>query len=115
MDITKIPGIGKKTKRFYNEKRINKIGDILNTPLSKMIELFGKYGEWVWEVAHGLDKRPVNEYHNRKSISKERTFHEDVKFDKIFTNLEALNDRIHKKLQQDNISYRTVSIKIRSF
>jgi len=114
MDITKIPGIGKKTKKYYNEKGINKIGDILSTTLPKMIELFGKYGKWVWEVAHGLDKRPVNEYHNRKSISKERTFHQDIdNFNDIFTNLEALNDRIHKKLQQDNISYRTVTIKIR--
>jgi DNA polymerase IV (DinB-like DNA polymerase) len=114
MDITKIPGIGKKTKKYYNEKGFNTIGDILSTSLPKMIELFGKYGKWVWEVAHGLDKRPVNEYHNRKSISKERTFHQDIDdFNDIITNLEALNDRIHKKLQKDNISYRTVTLKIR--
>lgn len=113
MDITKIPGIGRKTKKYYNEKGINKIGDILKTPLPKMIELFGKYGKWVWEVAHGLDKRPVNEYHNRKSISKERTFHQDVEYNEIFSNLEMLNDLIHQRLQKDNISYRTISIKIR--
>jgi len=114
MDITKIPGIGKKTKKYYNEKGINKIGDILNTPLPKMIDLFGKYGKWVWEVAHGLDKRPVNEYHNRKSISNERTFHQDIaNLDNVLSTLESLNERIHKKLHQDSISYRTITLKIR--
>ena len=114
MDITQIPGIGKKTKKYYNNKGINKIGDILNTPLPKMIELFGKYGKWVWEVAHGLDKRPVNEYYNRKSISNERTFQQDVAdLDNVLITLESLNERIHKKLQQDSISYRTITLKIR--
>ncbi|MHA1492064.1 MAG: Y-family DNA polymerase, partial [Promethearchaeota archaeon] len=45
MSITRIPGIGKKLKIYYHEKGIEKIGDIINTSLPKMMELFGKNGK----------------------------------------------------------------------
>jgi len=86
MDITRIPGIGKKSKKYYQKKGIKVIGDIISTPLHVMIEKFGKHGKWVWEVANGLDNREVKEFHgSRKSISKEK----------------------------HNIYYRTITLKIR--
>ena len=115
MDITKIPGIGQKTKLYYNKKGINTIGDIINTPLHKMIQLFGKNGEWVYKVANGFDDREVKEFHgDRKSISKERTFYEDTDdFKVILTKLEELNNKIHKNVIKNKIFYRTVTLKIR--
>ena len=115
LDITRIPGIGKKSKLYYNKKGINTIGDIINTPLHKMIQLFGKNSEWVWKVANGFDDREVKEFHgDRKSISKERTFYEDTDdFKVILTKLEELNNKIHKKVIKNKIFYRTVTLKIR--
>ena len=115
MDITRIPGIGKKSKKYYQKKGVNVIGDIISTPLYVMIEKFGKHGKWVWEVANGLDNREVKEFHgSRKSISKERTFYQDTyDMKEIFTKLEELNDRIHKSILKHNIYYRTITLKIR--
>jgi len=115
MDITRIPGIGKKSKIYYNKKGINTIGDIISTPLEKMIELFGKSGKWVWNVAHGLDDSDVSEFsRNRKSISKERTFFEDTNdFSIILTKFEEINERIHSNLEKNNIFYKTITLKIR--
>jgi len=115
LDITRIPGIGKQTKLYYNKKGINTIGDIINIPLHKMIQLFGKNGEWVWKVANGFDDREVKEFNgDRKSISKERTFYEDTDdFKVILTKLEELNNKIHKKVIKNKIFYRTVTLKIR--
>jgi nucleotidyltransferase/DNA polymerase involved in DNA repair len=115
LDITRIPGIGKKSKLYYNKEGINTIGDIIKTPLHKMIQLFGKNGEWVSKVAHGLDDREVKEFHGDiKSISKERTFYEDTDdFKVILTKLEELNSKIHKKVIKNKIFYRTVTLKIR--
>ncbi|MHA1106443.1 MAG: DNA polymerase IV, partial [Promethearchaeota archaeon] len=68
MDITKIPGIGKKSKINYYRKGIKTIGDIINLTLPKMVQLFGKNGQWIWEIANGLDTREVKEFHgDRKS------------------------------------------------
>jgi len=115
MDITRIPGIGPKSKKYYHKKDVKVIGDIISTPLHVMIEKFGKHGKWVWEVANGLDNREVKEFHgSRKSISKERTFYQDTyDMKEIFTKLEELNDRIHKSILKNNIYYRTITLKIR--
>ncbi|TFG14739.1 MAG: DNA polymerase IV [Promethearchaeota archaeon] len=115
LDIIKIPGIGKKSRIFFNKKGIKTIGDIITTPLEHMMELFGKHGKWVWEVANGLDNREVKEFHeDRKSISKERTFYEDTDdYNSILSKLEEINHKIHKKIKKHNIYYRTITLKIR--
>jgi DNA polymerase IV (DinB-like DNA polymerase) len=115
LDITCIPGIGKKSKVYFYKKGIKTIGDIILTPLPKFIELFGKHGEWVWKVANGLDNRKVKEFHEgRKSISAERTFFEDTNdFNDIINRLEGINERIHKSVIKHHITYKTISLKIR--
>ncbi|MFX1356011.1 MAG: DNA polymerase IV [Promethearchaeota archaeon] len=115
LEITKIPGIGKKSKKYYNMKGLKLIGDIINTPLYEMIEKFGKNGEWIWKIANGLDNREVKEfYEERKSISKERTFSEDSEdLRVIISKLEEINNRIHKSVIKNKIFYRTVTLKIR--
>lgn len=115
MDITRIPGIGKKSKIYYYKKGIRKIGDIINTPLLKMIELFGKHGKWIWNVANGLDNRKVKEFHEeRKSISAERTFFTDTdNFNEILSKFEDINKKIHKSIIKHQIAYKTITLKIR--
>ena len=115
MDITRVPGIGKKTKVFFYKKGIKKIGDILNLSLSKMISLFGEHGKWIWKVVNGFDNRKVKEFQEeRKSISAERTFFEDTDdFNSILSKLGDINDRIHKTVMKNHITYKTISLKIR--
>jgi DNA polymerase IV (DinB-like DNA polymerase) len=106
MDITRVPGIG---------KGIKTIGDILNLTLSKMIFLFGEHGKWIWNVVNGFDNRKVKEFHEeRKSISAERTFFEDTDdFNSILSKLDDINEKIHKSIMKNHITYKTVSLKIR--
>jgi len=115
LDIIKIPGIGKKSKIYLNQKGIKNIEDILKTSLTKFIKQFGKNGEWIWKVAHGLDNRKVKEFkERRKSISAERTFLTDTSdFKKILSTLEEINQRIHKSAIKKNITYKTITLKIR--
>ncbi|MFO7794889.1 MAG: DNA polymerase IV [Promethearchaeati archaeon] len=115
MDIIKIPGVGKVTKKHFYKYCIRTIGDLMEIPLHKLIKIFGKHGKWIWKVVNGLDKRKVKEFGDgRKSISKERTFYQNTKqFDLILEKLEEINDKIHDKLIKENISYRTITLKIR--
>ncbi len=115
MDITRIPGIGKKTKVYFYKKGIKKIGDIINTPLPIMIKLFGKHGKWIWNVANGLDNRKVKEFQEeRKTISAERTFFSDTDdFSEILSKFEDINKKIHKSIQKHQITYKTITLKIR--
>ena len=115
MEITRIPGIGRKSKFYYNKEGIFTIGDVINTPLNLMIQKFGKSGSWAWKVAHGLDKRSIKAIPGeRKSISKERTFYEDTEdFNLIVSKLEEINKKIHNKLKGDGVYFRTITLKIR--
>ncbi len=115
LEITKIPGIGKKSKKYLYKKGIRKIGDILKTSLQKFIDLFGKNGEWIWKVVNGLDNRKVKEFHEgRKSISAERTFFADTDdFQEVLSKLEDINNKIHKSVAKNNITYKTITLKIR--
>ncbi|MFX0049411.1 MAG: DNA polymerase IV [Candidatus Hermodarchaeota archaeon] len=115
LEITRVSGIGKKSRIYYNKNGIFTIGDIINTPLPKMKQMFGKNGVWVWNVANGLDTREVEEFQgNRKSISKERTFYEDTDdLNIIISKLEEINNKIHKNVIKNKIYYKTVTLKIR--
>jgi len=115
LDITRVPGIGKKSKVYFYKKGIKKIGDILNLPLTKMISLFGEHGKWIWKVVNGFDTRKVKEFHEeRKSISAERTFFEDTDdFNSILSKLDDINEKIHKSIIKNHITYKTISLKIR--
>lgn len=104
----------KKTKIYFYDKGIKKIGDIIKTPLPKMIELFGKHGKWIWKVANGLDYSPVKEFHDIKSISKERTFYEDTDdYNSILSTFEQICETLTKKTVRHDISYKTITLKIR--
>ncbi len=115
MDITRIPGIGKKSKGYFYKKGIKKIGDILDISISKMINLFGEHGKWIWKIVNGFDNRKVKEFQEeRKSISKERTFFENTDdFHDILSRLGEINEKIHTTVIKHHIAYRTVSLKIR--
>lgn len=115
MDITRVPGIGKKTKVYFYKKGIKKIGDILNTSLSKMVNLFGERGKWIWKVVNGFDNRKVKEFQEeRKSISAERTFFEDTDdFSSILAKFMDINEKIHRTVIKHHIAYKTISLKIR--
>lgn len=114
MDITKIPGIGKKSKLGFHKKGIYTINDLYKTGLSNLVAFFGDHGVWIWNVIGGNDSRPVGEFYNRKSIGKERTFTEDVTdHEIILQKIHELNSRIHEILEKQKYRYSTITLKIR--
>ncbi|MFW9875659.1 MAG: DNA polymerase IV [Candidatus Thorarchaeota archaeon] len=115
MDITRVPGIGKKTKVYFYKKGIKKIGDILNLSISKMVNLFGEHGRNIYYIVNGFENRKVKEFkHERKSISAERTFFEDTDdFSLILSKLGDINEKIHGTVIRHHIAYKTISLKIR--
>ncbi|MFX1397055.1 MAG: DNA polymerase IV [Promethearchaeota archaeon] len=115
MDITRIPGIGRKSRTYYNEKGVVTIGDLLSLNSNQVKQLFGKNGKWAWKVAHGMDNRDVCELHGkRKSISRERTFLTNTKdFFEISSKIYEINTNIHDKLDKEGIYYRTITLKLR--
>ncbi|MHA1339003.1 MAG: DNA polymerase IV [Promethearchaeota archaeon] len=114
LNITKIPGIGKKTKFYYYKKNFFKIKDFYLAGKDKLIELFGKNGKWIWSIINGFEYNKLERKYSRKSVGGERTFAQDesnIKF--ILQNLEEINNKLHQKMEEKNLFYRTITLKIR--
>jgi nucleotidyltransferase/DNA polymerase involved in DNA repair len=107
-------GAGKRTVEKLKGMGFELVRDIQSCPQEKLNTLFGKYGKKLWELANGMDERPVSRSSPRKSISQEITFREDIDQDAYVEHvLFQLSDSITRKMRTEGIRGRTVNLKIR--
>jgi DNA polymerase-4 len=73
-----IPGVGKVTAGRMQLLGINTCEDLQRYSLVELLELFGSFGERLHALCRGRDERQVVSSQERKSISVEQTFLEDL-------------------------------------
>ncbi|MBD3639284.1 MAG: DNA polymerase IV [Crocinitomicaceae bacterium] len=114
LSVKKIPMIGDKTYRSLCNLGVKRIKTIQEMPVEVMERVFGKNGIIMWKKANGIDNSPVIQYHERKSISTERTFDKDtidvVKLESILT---AMAENLVYQLRRGNKLTACVTVKIR--
>jgi DNA polymerase IV (DinB-like DNA polymerase) len=112
--VSKISGIGKKTEHRLNELGIKTIGDLAAYSPKELYRRFGKPAVWLWAVATGEEQVEVQENYVMKSIGAEYTFEQDESdWVAIDEQLSSLVESVHKRLLEDEKSFRTVTLKIR--
>jgi DNA polymerase-4 len=75
---------------------------------------FGLHGRTIWMRAQGLDNSPLLPFHERKSISTERTYGKDTTdMVKLETTLFAMAENLAYQLRRANKMTGCVSVKIR--
>ena len=72
-------GVGKKTAETLIRRNYRTIADLQTVPRERLEKLFGAYGGWISDAAHGIGSAAVHTEHTRKSISQERTFGTDTR------------------------------------
>lgn len=114
LKVRKMLWVGKKTEIKLNNMGIKKIGDLINYNPSILSEKFGSSGTQLYLMAHGLDESEVQERLERKSISKETTFEQDVSiFDLVLETVNLLSEDLHQELVSADFLFKTITIKIR--
>ncbi|MEA2033887.1 MAG: DNA polymerase IV [Euryarchaeota archaeon] len=114
MPVTKIPGIGKKTKERLRSIGISTISDLAAADIQELISIFGKSGIRMHELACGTDEGEVEDRGERKSIAREVTFLKDTSDrDLIFKTGESLAEDDCMRLSERGFCCRTVTVKIR--
>lgn len=114
LNISKLPGIGRKTASILNSMGIKTIGELANYDVQLLISRFGKFGLVIHEMSHGIDNREVKEKEFVKSISKEDTFDKDISdINRIRDVLYNLVEKVHISLLKQNFRFRTVNIRVR--
>ncbi len=78
-DVRVLYTVGEKTAEKLNRAGIHTVRDI-QEHRDEIIRTFGKQGQWMTQLAFGVDSRKVSPYkpEDAKSISREMTFQEDV-------------------------------------
>lgn len=76
--IEAIPGVGDKTAHLLRSMGVAKIHTMQELPIELMQRVLGEHGPVLWRKANGIDDSPVISWHERKSISTERTFARDT-------------------------------------
>ena len=78
--------------------------------------MFGKVGKYFYNIAHGMDDRPVEPNRIRKSIGKETTLIEDIDdTNQIIEILENIADRLENSLFKREAKGRTITLKLKYF
>ena len=114
LSVSKISGVGKKNSELLAKVGILTIAQLASTHPSKLVEIFGKHGTRIWQIANGIDEEEVVTSASIKSISSEMTFEEDVEDKKqVMEAFDSIILDVHSRLQSQNMLFRTVGIKVR--
>jgi DNA polymerase IV (DinB-like DNA polymerase) len=113
LDVGSVAGIGPKTQQKLREMGIETLGQLALTEVEKLIQQFGVNGEWMWQVANGIDNEQVTPRGDHISISSETTLSSHTRDkNKIKAILENLVDEIYERARSQNYLFRTVGIKL---
>jgi len=114
LPVTRLWGVGKVGSRRLQNLGIHTIGELRARTPALLEDLFGSWGETLWELAHGRDDRAVVPDHKAKSISHETTFAEDIT-DVVDLRgwLLDLTRQVAGRLRRNQLRGRTVHVKIR--
>ncbi|MDP3393876.1 hypothetical protein [Sediminibacterium sp.] len=78
LNITKLPGVGDKTKILLLNMGVQKVKTLADIPLELLTNLLGKNGAELHRRTNGIDDSPDVPFHEQKSMSTEHTFHQDT-------------------------------------
>ncbi len=114
LPIFRLWGVGKKTEAALTQMGIQTIGQIARLSETALNKRFGKWGNALWRLSHGIDDRPVESVDVQKSISQERTFYEDTDDQQeIEQTLFHLAESLSRLMRKDHLKGRTITLKIR--
>lgn len=114
LSVKKIPMVGNVTYKSLCDLGVKRIKTLQEMPMELMYKVLGKNGLSIWKKANGIDNSPVVQYHERKSISTERTFNKDTTdINKLKSIVIAMSENLAYQLRRGNKLTACVVFKIR--
>jgi DNA polymerase-4 len=90
--------------------------DLKKYKKEQLIQIFGKSGRYFYDIAHGLDDKPVEPNRIRKSIGKETTLKEDIDdTDQMIEILDDIAVKLENSLVKRDAKSRTITLKVKYF
>lgn len=112
--VGKFHGVGPATETKMKALGIATGADLRQWSEMKLVEQFGKAGYYFYQIARGIDDRPVKSQRQRKSIGKETTFQHDIRsIAELRNHADNLAEQVWSTLQNHKLQARTVTLKVK--
>ena len=116
LPVGKFHGIGKATAAKMQSLGIKTGKDLKKLSLEMMQYHFGKAGQHYYNIARGIDNRPVNNHRTRKSIGVETTFQHDIESSPdVIEQLQILLQAALDKVSEKQLAAHTLTVKIKYY
>lgn len=114
LPIEEFYGIGRVTAEKMHKLGIHSGSDLKKQDLVSLIRNFGKAGKFYYDIARGLDERPVETNYERKSVGTELTFEKDLSTGfEIIAELYKLEKELMERLEHSATTGRTITVKVK--
>lgn len=94
LPVNKLHGVGQVTASKLQRLGLHTCGDLRAWNRLALVREFGGFGERLWNLAHGVDERPVQVDSRRQTLSVENTYDQDL------PDLAACLERLPELLEQ---------------
>jgi DNA polymerase-4 len=113
--VTILPGVGPAFRKSLEQAGLRTVGDIARADPRFLADTFGTYGLRLSQLAQGQDSRAVNPDQERKSISAETTFDDDLSDRTALEDqLWPLCEKVARHCRRDGIAGRVAVLKLRT-
>jgi DNA polymerase-4 len=116
LPVARLFGVGKVTAAKLHQLGIQDCHDLLSWSRAELLQQFGKMGSSLYSLCRGIDQRPVVASSERKSLSVEETYTNDLpnfeaclaELPQLYASLEkqATRTKVHETIQKLNIKIR---------
>lgn len=114
LPIEKFYGIGKVTANRMHEMHIFKGADLKKKSLEELIRLFGKSGNYYYNVVRGIHMSEVKSHRIQKSVAVEETYWENLlDEDSVFKQLQLISKELEARLSKKEIKGKSLTLKIK--
>lgn len=114
LSIAKIPGVGRVTLEKMHQLNIHTIADLAQHNQAELTHHFGRYGFRLYDLAQGIDDRPVNAHQQRQQISTETTFMQDKYLAELKEEWLQLTEKLWHQMTSKKILARGVTVKLKT-
>ncbi|MGE0829093.1 MAG: DNA polymerase IV [Hyphomonadaceae bacterium] len=112
--VSTLPGIGPAGAATLEARGLKRVGDIREMGEIEMMRAFGDWGRRLYRLSMADDRRKVDPEGERKSISAETTFFDDIaSLDALEDELWPLCEKVAVRARASALAGRTLTLKLR--
>lgn len=112
LEVRKFFGIGKVSAKKLNDIGIRYGRDLKTMERLELVKMFGKAGNYYYEICRGIDNRIVQPSRERKSVGAENTFSSDLfLIEEIEKEMFNIADTLWPRIEKAGVKGKTLTLK----